>query len=85
MREIDKKMLEPPEVKNWPRLIEIELLCESCGQKVQVPFRIKRFQAIENVEWPYYMEYMSPSMKASICPLCKMPFRMNKPTAERVQ
>jgi len=85
MREIDEKMLEPPKVKNWPRIIDVELLCESCGEKIKVPFHIKRFRSIENVEWPYYMEYMSPSMKASTCPKCKRAFRMNKPTAKRIQ
>lgn len=83
--ELDRQIMGPPEVKNWPRIIEVELLCESCGEKVKVPFHIKRFQAIENVEWPYYMEYMSPSMKASTCPKCKKAFRMNKPTAKTIQ
>lgn len=83
--EIDKKMLAPPEVKNWPHIIEVELLCESCGQKVKVPFHIKLFRAIEDAEWPYYMEYMSPAMKASVCPKCKKAFRMNKPTPKTIQ
>lgn len=88
MGEMDKKMREKsefPKAKNWPRIIEVELLCESCGEKVKVPFHIKRFRAMENVEWPYYMEYMSPAMKASTCPKCKNPFRMNKRTAKEIQ
>lgn len=84
-RELDRQMMEPPEAKNWPKIIEVELLCESCGEPVKIPFQIKRFRAIENVEWPYYMEYMSPAMKASTCPKCENPFRMNKPTAKGIQ
>ncbi len=78
IKEIDKQMTSAPTIKNWPTKIEVELPCECCGEKMKVPFIAKRFRAKENVEWPYYIEYMSPAMLQSTCPACKRPFRLNR-------
>ncbi len=84
IKEIDEKMASPPTIKNWPTRIEVDLPCECCGEIQKVPFYAKRFRAKENVEWPYYIEYMSPAMLASICPKCKGPFRLNRTTPKQV-
>jgi len=83
MREIDEKMKELPTIKNWPTKIEVELPCECCGEIQKIPFIAKRFLAKENVDWPYYIEYMSPALLSSICPACKRPFRLNRTTPEQ--
>ena len=85
MREIDKQMMKPPFSKNWPQQITVKLPCECCGKIVEVPFIIKHFRAMGDINWPYHFEYVSPSLNASTCPLCKMPFRMNRPVPQRVQ
>jgi len=78
-----EQMKEPPTIKNWPTRIEVDLPCECCGEIQKVPFMAKRFRAKENVEWPYYIEYMSPALLCSICPTCKRPFRLNRKTPEQ--
>ena len=84
IREIDEDIMSTPTIKNWPTKIEVELPCECCGEKMKVPFMAKRFRAKENVEWPYYIEYMSPAILQSICPTCKRPFRLNRKTPPMV-
>ncbi len=82
--EVDERIMSnQKEIKNWPTKIEVELPCECCGEKQKVPFIAKRFRAKENIEWPYYIEYMSPAMLQSICPTCKRPFRLNRKTPEQ--
>ena len=84
VKEIDTKMKEPPTIKNWPTRIEVELPCECCGEKQKIPFMAKRFRARENIEWPYYIEYMSPALLHSTCPSCKRPFRLIRKTPRQV-
>ena len=82
---IDEQMTATPAIKNWPTRIEVDLPCECCGEIQKVPFMAKRFRAKENFEWPYYIEYMSPALLASICPKCKRPFRLNRKMPAMVQ
>lgn len=81
---LDEEIMKPPTIKNWPTRIEVELPCECCGALLKVPFMAKRFRAKENVEWPYYIEYMSPALLCSTCPACKRPFRLNRKTPTHV-
>ncbi len=84
IRDVDEKIMsDKKEIKNWPTRIEVELPCECCGELQKVPFQAKRFRAKENIEWPYYIEYMSPAMLLSICPACNHPFRLNRKTPEQ--
>lgn len=70
---------------NWPQVINVDLPCECCGAIIPVPFRIKIFYAFNDIHWPHYIEYKSPSMDCSTCPKCRKPFRLNRPVAKRVQ
>ena len=84
IKEVDERIMsDQKEIKNWPTKIKVELPCECCGEIQKVPFIAKRFRAKENIEWPYYIEYMSPAMLQSICPTCKRPFRLNRKTPEQ--
>lgn len=83
-RELDKQFMDSPTIKNWPIKIEVELPCECCGELQKVPFMAKRFRAKkDNVEWPYYIEYMSPALLFSTCPSCERPFRLNRKMPEQ--
>ena len=84
IQDVDEQMTSPPKIKNWPTRIEVELPCECCGEKQKIPFMAKYFRAKENIEWPYYIEYMSPALLHSKCPSCKRPFRLNRKTPEQV-
>jgi len=83
MQEIDEVMMKAP--KNWPQKIEVDLPCECCGEMIKVPFRVNRFRSFSHLDWPYYIEYRSPSLHRSICPKCKRPFRLDKATPATIQ
>jgi len=89
MREIDEEFMnknkKEVKIKNWPTKLTIQLPCECCGEMVDVPLRIKLFRCLEDANWPYYLEYMSPCLSCSKCPKCRKPFRMIRPTAPLIQ